>query len=301
MEHLEVGDLRLVASLGQHIEAHIAQVVDATHEHVLLTEQIGFGLLGEGGLDGACAQSAQSLGVSQAQRPGLAIRILLHSHNDRNATAGGVLTTNDVARALRGDHEHRMILGRLDVAVVDVEAVSESQSSARLQVRLNVLLVHGGLVLVRQQDHHNVGFGNGLGNRLDLEALLLGVFHGLRGRTQADDDIHTGIAQVQRVGVTLGTVTEDGHLLAIEHGQIGILLVPDSCCHNRRSFIFLFIAIRDLHSRTNSRYLILVSVVHSGRWFLGDYSPRIVSEEPPRLSCGTVLVPLSLYWLLTFT
>ena len=101
MEHLEVGDLRLVASLGQHIEAHIAQVVDATHEHVLLTEQIGFGLLGEGGLDGACAQSAQSLGVSQAQRPGLAIRILLHSHNDRNATAGGVLTTNDVARALR--------------------------------------------------------------------------------------------------------------------------------------------------------------------------------------------------------
>ena len=30
------------------IEAHIAQVVDATHEHVLLAEQIGFGLLGEG-------------------------------------------------------------------------------------------------------------------------------------------------------------------------------------------------------------------------------------------------------------
>ncbi len=174
-----------------------------------------------------------------------------------------------------------MILGRLDVAVVDVEAVSESQSSARLQVRLNVLLVHGGLVLVRQQDHHNVGFGNGLGNRLDLEALLLGVFHGLRGRTQADDDIHTGIAQVQRVGVTLGTVTEDGHLLAIEHGQIGILLVPDSCCHNRRSFIFLFIAIRDLHSRTNSRYLILVSVVHSGRWFLGDYSPGLCPRNHP--------------------
>jgi len=60
---------------------------------------------------------------------------------------------------------------------------SEGQSSARLQVRLNVLLIHSGLVLVRQQDHHHVGFGN----RLDLEALLLGILHGLGGRTQADD------------------------------------------------------------------------------------------------------------------
>ena len=115
--------------------------------------------------------------------------------------------------------------------------MSEGQSSARLQVRLDVLLVHGGLVLVRQQDHHHVGFGNGLGNRLDLKALLLGILHGLGGRTQADDDVDAGIAQVQRMGVALGTVTEDGHLLAIEHGQIGVLFVPDSCCHNWRSFI----------------------------------------------------------------
>ena len=174
-----------------------------------------------------------------------------------------------------------MILARLDVAVVDVEAVGKGQSGARLQIRLDLGLVDGGLILVRQQDHHHIRFGGGVGHGLDLQALLLGVFHGLRGRTQADDDIHTGIAQVQRVGVTLGTVTEDGHLLAIEHGQIGILLVPDSCCHNRRSFIFLFIAIRDLHSRTNSRYLILVSVVHSGRWFLGDYSPGLCPRNHP--------------------
>ena len=179
--------------------------------------------------------------------------------------------------------------------------MSESQSSARLQVRLNVLLVHGGLVLVRQQDHHNVGFGNGLGNRLDLEALLLGVFHGLRGRTQADDDIHTGIAQVQRVGVTLGTVTEDGHLLAIEHGQIGILLVPDSCCHNRRSFIFSFYS--DSGLAFPNKLAIFNSCFGCSQRAMVPRRllPRIVSEEPPRLSCGTVLVPLSLYWLLTFT
>ncbi len=141
-----------------------------------------------------------------------------------------------MARALRGNHEHRVILRRLDVAVVDVEAVGEGQGSARLQVRLNVLLVDGCLVLVRQKNHHNVSLSDGLANRLDLKALLLGELHGLGGRTQADDHVDTGVTQVQRVGVTLRTVAQDGHLLAIEHGQIGVLLVPDSCCHDWRSF-----------------------------------------------------------------
>ena len=137
-----------------------------------------------------------------------------------------------------------MIFSRLDIAVVDVETVGESQSSARLQVRLNLFLVNLGLVLVRQQDHDHVGFGDGLADRLDFQTLLLGVIHGLGGRTQANDDVHTGIAQVQRMGVTLRTVTEDGHLLAFKHRQVGVLFVPDSCCHDWRSFYFL-LSLRD--------------------------------------------------------
>ena len=110
--------------------------------------------------------------------------------------------------------------------------MSEGQSSARLQVRLDFFLVDLGLVLIRQQDHHHVSLGDGVTDGLDFQTLLLGVLHGLGGRAQADDDVHTGFTQVQRVGVTLGTVTEDGHLLALEHGEIGVLFVPDSCCHN---------------------------------------------------------------------
>ncbi len=207
-------------------------MVDAAHEDVLLTEQIGFGLLLEGGLDGAGAQGAQSLGIRQAQRPGLAVRILLDGDDDRHATAGGVLTTHDVARALRGDHEHRVILGGLDVAVVDVEAVGEGQGGAGLEVRLDLGSEHLGLELIRQKDHHHVGLGGGVGHGLDLEALLLGVLDGLGGGTQADDDVDAGITQVQRVGVTLRAVADDGDLLAVKHGQIGVLLVPDSCCHD---------------------------------------------------------------------
>ena len=65
MADLEVGDFRLVAGVGEDLEAHFNKLVHAAHEHILLAEQIGFGLLGEGGLDGACTQRAQSLGVSQ--------------------------------------------------------------------------------------------------------------------------------------------------------------------------------------------------------------------------------------------
>ena len=237
---LEVGDFRLVAGVGQDFEAHLDELVHATHEHVLLAEEIGLGLFLEGGLDGTGAQGTEGLGVGQGQSPAVATRILLDGHDDRHATASGVLTTNDVARALRGNHEHRVILRRLDVTVVDVEAVGEGQGSARLQVRLNVLLVDGCLVLVRQKNHHNVSLSDGLTNRFDLKALLLGELHGLGGRTQADDHVDTGVTQVQRVGVTLRTVAQDSHLLAIEHGQIGVLLVPDSCCHFWRSF-YLFV------------------------------------------------------------
>ncbi len=110
--------------------------------------------------------------------------------------------------------------------------MSEGQSSTRLQVRLDFGLVHGCLVLIGQQDHHDIGLSGGIGDGLDFQTLLLGVLHGLGGRTQADDDIHAGITQVQGMGVALGTVTDNGDLLAFEHGEIGVLFVPDSCCHN---------------------------------------------------------------------
>ena len=118
--------------------------------------------------------------------------------------------------------------------------MGERQGSARLQVRLNFFLVDLGLVLVRQKDHHNVSLGDGLANRLDLKTLLLGELDRLGGRTQADDHVDTGVTQVQCVSVTLRAVAQDGDLLAIEHGQIGVLLVPDSCCHFWRSF-YLFV------------------------------------------------------------
>ena len=109
--------------------------------------------------------------------------------------------------------------------------MSEGDGSSRLDVRLNIVGPDGALILIRSQNHDDVGFSGGFRNGLDFEALLLGMLDGLGGRAQADDDVDAGITQVQRMGVALGTVTDDGNLLAFEDREISIVLIPDLCSH----------------------------------------------------------------------
>src|SRR5690606_20824459 len=72
VQALEVGHLRLVAGLDQGLEARLDQLGDAAAEHRLLTEQVGLGLLLEGGLQRARPGAADRLGVRQGERPGVA-------------------------------------------------------------------------------------------------------------------------------------------------------------------------------------------------------------------------------------
>ena len=58
---LEVSQLGRVACLGQRLEAGLHQLDEAAAQHSLLTEEVLFGFLGEGGLDDA--------GTSAARRP----------------------------------------------------------------------------------------------------------------------------------------------------------------------------------------------------------------------------------------
>ena len=69
------------------------------------------------------------------------------------------------------------------------------------------------------------------GHGLDFQTLLLGVLDRLGGRAQADNDVDAGIAQVQRMGVALGAVADDGDLLAFEDGEIAVVLIPNLCSH----------------------------------------------------------------------
>ena len=96
-------------------------------ENSLLTEEVGLGLVLERGLDDAGACAADAPRVRQRHILGRTRRVLVHADEARHARAFGEHAAHHVARALRRDHDHIDVRGRLDVAEVDVEAVRERQ------------------------------------------------------------------------------------------------------------------------------------------------------------------------------
>src|ERR1700674_476544 len=61
----EVGDLWLVASFRERLEACFYQFAHAAAEYSLFAKEVGFGLFGKSGFQNAGARAAESLGVSE--------------------------------------------------------------------------------------------------------------------------------------------------------------------------------------------------------------------------------------------
>jgi hypothetical protein len=80
-------------------------------------------------------------------------------------------------------------------------------------------------VLVRCEDHDDVGPFGGVGDVLDLEACVLGLGDRLRAFLERDDNLDAGIAQVLRVGVALGTVADNGNLAALDDRQVCVVFL----------------------------------------------------------------------------
>ena len=89
--------------------------------------------------------------------PGVAGGVALDRDDVRDAATGDELATHRVAGGLRSDEDHVDALRSVDVAEADVEAVREGEGLARGQVRGDRLAVDRALVLVRREDHDEVG------------------------------------------------------------------------------------------------------------------------------------------------
>ncbi len=134
-----------------------------------------------------------------------------------------------MARALRRDHQHVEIGPRLDQVEMDVEPVREHQRRAVLHVGGEMIAVDIGLQLVGREHHHHVGPFGRIRDFLDrqLDALrLLGRSRALAQRH--GDFLHAGIVQIERVGVALAAVADDGDLLALDQVQVGVAVVVNT-------------------------------------------------------------------------
>ena len=134
----EVGHFRLVAGFDQRFERGLDQGADAAAQDDLLAEQVGFGLLGEGGFDDAAAGAADAFGVGQRQLPGRFRRTGRSGDQAGHAAPFFVFAADQMPRPLGRDQGRIDAFRRNDLAEVDVEPVRAHQQVARLQVRPDV-------------------------------------------------------------------------------------------------------------------------------------------------------------------
>ena len=106
MQRLEVRRLGLVAGLDERVVAVADQLDEAAAQHDLLTEEVGLGLLLEGGVEHAGTGPADALRVRERDLLGLAGRVVRDRDEARDAAALFVGAAHEVTGALRRDHPH---------------------------------------------------------------------------------------------------------------------------------------------------------------------------------------------------
>ena len=181
VEDFEVSALGLVAGFDQGFKAALNEGAHAAAEDGLLAEEIGLGLFFEGGFENSGAGAADALEVAEIESVGVAGGILMNGDEAGDASAFGEDLTDAMAGSLGRGEAYVDVLGGDNGLEMDVEAVSEEEQCARLQVGGDFVGLEFGLGLVGGEDHYHVGPLGCLGGGGDFKAGLLGFGAGLGG------------------------------------------------------------------------------------------------------------------------
>ena len=101
-----------------------------------------------------------------------------------------------------------------------------AQRFAGLHRGLDLRGIHLAVLLVRQQQVHDVGLLGSLGHGHHLEAVLHRSVPALAG-AQTDDHMHTAVAHAKRLGTALRTIANDGHRLSVQEAYIAVLIMEN--------------------------------------------------------------------------
>src|SRR6185312_11449017 len=84
-----------------------------------------------------------------------------------------------------------------------------------------------GLHLVREEERDELSSVHRVCRGRDRQPGLFGRVARAAALAEPDDHVDTGVVQVERMGVTLAAVAEDGHLA----GEQPEVAVAENCCH----------------------------------------------------------------------
>ena len=242
MDAFEVSVSGVIAGFGQRLEASLHQRADAAAQDGLFAEEVGLGLGAERGLQSARSRAADAQRISQRDVQRVAGGVLFDRYEHGYALARLIFAADGVAGSLRGDHDDVDVLGRLDAAEVDIEAVGKRECLAFREVRFDALLIELRLLFIVDEDHDEVGILGCVCRGHDGNALRFRLCPALAAFVEAYDDLDAGFHQVERVRVTLRTVTDDRNCLILELVQIAVLLIENSLhvyspCYKRTMYM----------------------------------------------------------------
>jgi len=106
----------------------------------------------------------------------------------------------------------------------------EHQQISSAQVRGYLVRIELRLRLVGSQNHHHVGPLGDFGDGAYFEAGLLRLGNRFGAGGKAHFHFNAGVLEVERVGMALRAIADDGHLLGLDERKVCIVIVV-SLCH----------------------------------------------------------------------
>ena len=103
--------------------------------------------------------------------------------------------------------------------------MAEQQQVAGRDPVGDLLAVDLPVLLVGQEHHHDVAARGGVGDAGHFEPGAVRLLDRGRALAQADHDVDPGVLEVQRMGMTLRAVAEDRDGLAVEEGEVCVVVV----------------------------------------------------------------------------
>jgi hypothetical protein len=110
------------------------------------------------------------------------------------------------------------------------ETVPEQQRVPRSDPIADLGIPHVVMQLVGHEHHDDVPTRGGVRDAQDLEPGLARLLDARGPFAQADDHVDARVLEVQGVGVALGAEADDGDGLAVEEGEVCVVVVE----HGRR-------------------------------------------------------------------
>ena len=146
-----------------------------------------------------------------------------------HAATFGVFAAHGVTWALGRHHDDVDAFFWLNQAKVHIQAVGERDCGAWLDVVVDVFLVCFRLKLIGHCEHNDVAPCGRFGDAHNSQALSFCFLGRRRTLAQCNGEVFcAGIAQVQSVGVALGTIAEDCDLLVLDQVHVAVAVIENA-------------------------------------------------------------------------